>query len=68
MISWCQTSTKLCKKGGRYQESFQDTTQESDKNKIKHHIQESQEVSLFPAGDHMATLYRQKSMTNTKRK
>ena len=29
-----------------------DTLRESDKNTRKHHIQESQEVSSFPAGDH----------------
>ena len=32
----------------------QDTMYESDKNTIKHHKQESQEVSPFPAGDHKA--------------
>ena len=31
----------------------------------KHHIQESQEVSPFPAGDHKAARNRQNSMTNT---
>ena len=30
----------------------QDTVWESDKNTRKHHIQDSQEVSPFPAGDH----------------
>ena len=34
----------------------QDTTWESDKNTIKHNIQESQEVSPFPAGDHEAAI------------
>ena len=29
----------------------QDTTQESDKNTVKHHTQQSQEVSPFPAGE-----------------
>ena len=32
----------------------QDTTLESDKNTRKHHIQERQEVSSFPACDHKA--------------
>ena len=41
----------------------QDTTLESDKNTRKHHIQESQEISLFLAGDHKAGC-----MTNTKHK
>ena len=31
----------------------------------KHHIQEGQEVSPFPAGDHKAARNRQNSMTNT---
>ena len=42
----------------------QETTWESDKNTIKHHIQESQEVSPFPAGDHKAEMNRKESMTN----
>ena len=46
----------------------QDTTQESDKTTIKHHTQESQEVSPFPVGDHKAAMYLQESMTNTKHK
>ena len=46
----------------------QDTTWESDKNRRKHHIQENQEVSPFPAGDHKAAMNRQESMTNTKHK
>ena len=46
----------------------QDTTWESDKNTRKHHIQESQEVSPFPAGDHKAAMNRQESMTNKKLK
>ena len=41
------------------------TTLESDKNIVKHQIQE---VSPFPAGDHKAAMNRQKSMTNTKQK
>ena len=32
----------------------QDTVWKTDKNTRKHHIQESQEVSPFPAGDHRA--------------
>ena len=46
----------------------QDTTQESDKNTIKHYTQESQLVTPFPEGDHKAAMNRQESMTNTKRK
>ena len=30
----------------------QDTTRESDKNTIKHHAHETQEVSTFPVGNH----------------
>ena len=41
---------------------------ESDKNTRKHCIQEIQEVSPFPAGDHKAAMNRQESMTNTKHK
>ena len=61
MIFGVKLVLRNVKKGGRYQESFQDTTQGSDENKIKHHVQESQEVSPFPAGDHMATLNRQEA-------
>ena len=35
-------------------------------NTIKHNIQESQEASPFPAGNHKAAMNRQESMTNTK--
>ena len=35
------------------------TTWESDKNKIKREIQESQGISPFPAGDHKVTMNRQ---------
>ena len=42
------------------------TTSESDKNTIKHHIQESQEVGPFPAEDHKAAMNRQENKTNTK--
>ena len=41
----------------------QDTIWESDKNTRKHHRQESQEVSPFPAGDHKAARNRQDSKT-----
>ena len=47
---------------------MQDTTWESDKNAIKHNIQESQEARPFPAGDHKAAMNIQISMTNTKHK
>ena len=46
----------------------QGTTQESDKNTPKHHIQESQAASLFRAGDHKATMNRQENITKTKHK
>ena len=42
----------------------QDTISESDKNIRKHHIQEIQEVSPFPAGGHKAARNRQDSMTD----
>ena len=40
-----------------------DTIWESDKNTRKHHTQESQEVSAYPAGDHKPARNRQDSMT-----
>ena len=46
----------------------QNTTWEIDKNTIKHHIQESQEVSPFPAGDHKAAMIRRQNMTYMKQK
>ena len=42
--------------------------QKTNTHKTQKHIQESQEVSLFPAGDHKAAINRQESMTNTKHK
>ena len=47
-----------------------DTTWESGKNTRNHHVQESQDVSCFPARVHKAILNRQDSMTdmNTKYK
>ena len=47
-----------------------DTIWESDKNTRKHRIQESQEVSRFPAGDDKAARNRQDSIikTNVKHK
>ena len=45
-----------------------DTTLESNKTTIKHHTQESQDVSPFPASDHKATTNRQENTTNTKHK
>ena len=65
------------KEEGKYQESIQsstaltqDTVRESDKTTRKHQIQESQEASPFPSGDHKAARNRQDSMakTNTKHK
>ena len=42
------------------------TIWESDKNTSKHNIQESQEVSPFPLGDHKAARNIQDSITKTK--
>ena len=39
-----------------------DTIWESDRNTRKHHSQESQDVSPFPAGDHKAARNRQDSI------
>ena len=46
----------------------QDTTYESDKTTIKHHTQDRQEASHFPAGAYEAAMNRQESMTNKKHK
>ena len=46
----------------------EDTTWKSDKNTREPHIQESKEVSPFPADDRKAAMNRQESMTNTKHK
>ena len=43
-----------------------DTIWETDKNTSKHHIQESQEVSPFPAGDHKATMTQTRQYGKTK--
>ena len=43
-----------------------DTIWEGDKNTRKHHTNESQEVSPFPAGDHKAARNRQDNLTKTK--
>ena len=40
-------------------------TRESDKNTRKHHTQERQDVSPFPAGDHKAARKRQGSIIKT---
>ena len=40
-------------------------TQEIDKNTRKHHTQERQDVSPFPAGDHKAARKRQGSIIKT---
>ena len=39
----------------------QDNTWKSNEITIKHHTQESQEVSPFPVGDHKATANRQET-------
>ena len=45
-----------------------DTKWESHKNTSKHHTQESQEVSLFPAGDQKAARNIQHSIVKTNQK
>ena len=42
----------------------QDTTWERDTNTRKHHVQESQEASSFPAGGHKAAMNRQTRKIN----
>ena len=59
------------KEEGKDQESIQSSTEHHVgkwQNTRKHHIQESQEVSPFPAGDHKAAMNRQDRMTDTKYK
>ena len=46
----------------------QDSTWESDNNTSKPHVQASQEVSPFPAGDHRTAMHRHESKTNTNHK
>ena len=62
------------KKDGKYQETIQSSTTpdpgyqlESNKNTINI-TNKSQEVSLFPAGQHKAAMNRRESMTNTRHK
>ena len=62
------------KKGGNIRKRYnqvpnltQDTTWESNKNTI-YVTNKSQEVSLFPAGDHKAAMNRRKSMRYTRHK
>ena len=59
---------KIRKRYNQVPHLTQDTTRESEKNTIKHHTQESQEVSHLPEGDHKAAMNRQESTTNTKHK
>ena len=57
--------------GNRYNQAphlTKDINWQSYKYTVKHHTQESQEISHFPAGDHMATVKRQENMTNIKHK
>ena len=63
---WVTNQWKEAKIRNRYNQ--EDTTWESDENKIKHPIHKSQEVSPFPAGNKKAAFTRQENMTNTKHK
>ena len=64
----------LSKKKGKDQKSTQSSTTPDPGHHIKvtitqtNHIQDSQDVSPVPAGDHKATMNRQEYMTNTKQK
>ena len=60
---------------GKAQESIQSSNisdpghqKENEKNTRKYHTKESQEISPFPTGDHVAATNRQESMTYTKHK
>ena len=59
---------KIRNQNNKVSHLMQDTTWESDKNTRRHHTQESQEASPFPAGDHKAAMNRQDSTTDTKHK
>ena len=63
----CFKVRKAAKIGNRYNQVLhliQDTTWESDKTQLNI-TNKSQEVSLFPAGDHKAAMNRRESMKNT---
>ena len=73
--SYCLTYQILVSKKAKIKNPYnqvphltQDITWESDKKTREFHIQASQEVSPFPAGDHKAAMKRQESMINTKQK
>ena len=55
---------KIRNRYNQAQHLTKDTTWESNKDKIKHHPQESQKVIPFPSGDHKATMNRQENTTN----
>ena len=63
----CSLATMQITEEGKDQESIESNTtpDQSDKNTRKHRIQESQEVSPSPAGDHKAA--RNRRNTNKKR-
>ena len=56
---------KIRNRYNQVQHLTRDTIWESDKNTRKHHTQESQEVSPFPAGDHKAARNRYDSIIKT---
>ena len=68
-IGWSSISLES-KEEGKYQESIQSNTtpdighHEKVTKSQKHYIQESQEVSTFPAGAHKDSRNRQDSMTD----
>ena len=68
MIYVIKKKVKTRNRYNQVQNLTQDNTWESGYNKRKHHIQESQEASPFPAGGHMAAMDRQVSMKDTKHK
>ena len=60
-------TAKIRKRYNQVPHLTQDTTKESNKSSINV-TNKSQEVSPFPAGDHMAAMNRRESMTNTRHK
>ena len=66
---WLQVrkKAKIRKRYNQLPNLTQVTTWESDKNTRKHHIQDSEEDSPFPAGGHKAAMNKHDSMTCNKK-
>ena len=69
-IKKVRKNSKIWNRYNQVQHPTRDAIWESDKSRRKHHIQESQEVSPFPAGDHKAARNRhgEEESQNTNKK